>query len=140
MKEKIFVSAGTFGGALAAIYGGLSYSMKLLLVCMVVDWITGIITAGVFHKSGKTKNGRLESKAGFKGLCRKAIILGVVLVGHYVDLSLGINYVMTAVVFGFSANELVSILENLSLCGIKYPKIIEDALEILTEKSEHKTA
>lgn len=43
-------------------------SLKTLIICMMIDYITGIIVAGVFKKSKKSENGKLESRAGFKGL------------------------------------------------------------------------
>ncbi|MBS5029113.1 MAG: phage holin family protein, partial [Clostridiales bacterium] len=46
-----------------------------LKVCMALDYLTGMIAAGIFHKSKKSAEGGLESRSGWKGLCRKGISL-----------------------------------------------------------------
>lgn len=65
---------------------------------MGADYVTGLIVAGVFHTSEKTENGTLESRAGWKGLCRKGVTLLVVLVACRLDLMMGSNFIRDAVV------------------------------------------
>lgn len=116
--------------------GGWDYAMQLLVIAMVVDYCTGVMVAGVWHNSKKTESGRLESRAGFKGLCRKGAIIGLVLVAHYMDLAIGTQYIRDAIVIGFAANEVFSILENLGLMGVEYPAVMKNALEALRGKSK----
>ena len=92
--------------------------------------------AGFFHKSNKTENGGLESRAGWKGLCRKGVTLLFVLIAYRLDLTIGVDYIRNAVIIGFIANELISIVENAGLMGIPLPAVIENAIEILTQKSK----
>ena len=80
MKETTCAMIGVMGGSLAALFGGWDAAIVTLLLFMAVDYITGLIVAGVFHNSGKTKSGALESGAGWQGLCRKGVTLLVVLV------------------------------------------------------------
>lgn len=129
---------GAIGGFIASLFGGWNVSLTTLLLFMVVDWITGLLVAGVFHKSTKTETGTLESKAGFKGLCRKGMILLFVLIGYRIDISIGTNYIRDAICIAFIANELISIIENAGLMGIYIPPVIMKAIDILKRKEEVK--
>lgn len=103
---------------------------------MAIDYVTGLLVAGVFHNSGKTENGALESRAGWKGLCRKCITLLMVLVATRLDLVTGTNFIRDAVVIAFIANETISIVENAGLMGINIPPAITSAIEVLKKKSD----
>ena len=136
MKTQICTVIGAVGGVVTAAIGGWDASMQLLVLAMVIDYRTGILVAGVWHKSAKSANGALESRAGFKGLIRKGCILAMVLIAHYMDMAIGTQYIRDALVIGFAANEIISILENLSLMGVQYPQIIQKALDIMQDKSQ----
>lgn len=136
MKEKICTIIGVAGGAVVAALGGWDTSMQLLVIAMIVDYMTGVAVAAVWHKSAKSESGALESRAGFKGLIRKGCIIALVLIAHYMDLAIGTQYIRDALVIGFATNEIISILENLSLMGIQYPEIIKRALDIMQDKSQ----
>lgn len=99
MKEKIFVIIGFLGSAAASLFGGWNLALQTLLLCMAADWVTGgILLPAVFRKSPKSENGTLESRAGFKGLCRKGMILLVVLIAARLTCSWGaIIYGMVSV-------------------------------------------
>lgn len=139
MKEMICTAIGAIGGAVATAFGGWDAALATLLIFMAVDYISGLIVAGVFHNSKKTESGTLESRAGWKGLCRKAVTLLFVLVAHRLDLVIGVNYMRDAVIIGFIANELISIVENAGLMGVPLSPMIQNAIDILTKKSEDKT-
>ena len=136
VKEKICTIIGVAGGAVVAALGGWDTSMQLLVIAMIVDYMTGVAVAAVWHKSAKSESGALESRAGFKGLIRKGCIIALVLIAHYMDLAIGTQYIRDALVIGFATNEIISILENLSLMGIQYPEIIKRALDIMQDKSQ----
>ena len=105
----MYTVIGVLGSGLAALFGGWDTAIIALVVAMSVDYITGLLVAGVFHNSGKTENGALESMAGFKGLCRKGAILLVVLVACQLDLIIGSNFIRDAAVIAFVANEVIQI-------------------------------
>lgn len=128
---------GTVGSTIAAFFGGFDVGLVTLLIFMLVDYISGLVVAGVFKNSPKTDTGALESRAGWKGLCRKCMILVCVLVAHRLDLVIGASYIRDAVVIAFMANELISIIENAGLMGIPLPKILVNAVDILQKKSEN---
>lgn len=136
MKEGICTSIGVIGSGIATVFGGWDAALQTLIIFMIIDYISGLAVAGVFHKSTKTDTGTLESKAGFKGLCRKGMTLLIVLIGARLDLSIGVDYIRDAVCIGFMANEAISIVENAGLMGIPIPSVISKAIDILTKKSE----
>lgn len=137
MEKSIFLTiVGTMGSLVASFFGGWTESLTTLLIFMMIDYATGLIVAGVFHKSQKTESGALESRAGFKGLCRKGAILLFVLIGYRLDLAVGTSYIRDAVCIAFIANELISIVENAGLMGVPIPEVIMKAIDILKAKSE----
>lgn len=108
--------------------------MTTLLIFMAIDYISGLIVAGVFHNSNKTESGALESKAGWKGLCRKCMTFLFVIVACRLDIALGSSYIKDAVCIAFIANETISIVENAGLMGIPIPQIITNAIDLLKNK------
>ena len=136
MKSGITTVIGVIGGMIASLFGGWDAALVTLIIFMGVDYVTGLIVAGVFHNSEKTKNGALESRAGWKGLCRKGVTMLVVLVACRLDLVMGSNFIRDAVVIAFIANETISIIENAGLMGIPIPAAIMRAIDILKNKAE----
>ena len=135
MEKNIFLTIiGTVGSLVASLFGGWTEALTTLLIFMLIDYITGLIVAGVFHRSQKTATGALESRAGFKGLCRKGVILLFVLIGYRLDLTVGTTYIRDAVCIAFIANELISIVENAGLMGIPIPVVIKKAIDVLENK------
>ena len=136
MKEGIFTGIGVVGGFIASLFGGWDAALITLIIFMGVDYLTGLIVAGVFHNSEKTETGTLESRAGWKGLCRKGVSLLVVLVACRLDLVIGSNFIRDSVVIAFIANETLSIVENAGLMGIPIPAVIARAIDVLKKKAE----
>ena len=99
----------------------------------------GILLPVIFKKSPKSENGRLESRAGWKGLCRKGMTLLFVLIAVRLDLLMGTNYLRDAVCIVFIANEALSILENAGLMGMPIPEVLRQAIDILNGKAEKYT-
>ena len=136
MKEGICTGIGIVGSVIASLFGGFDAALITLLIFMGIDYVTGLIVAGVFHNSEKTENGSLESRAGWKGLCRKGVTLLIVLVAIRLDVTIGTNYIRDAVCITFIANETISIVENAGLMGVPIPAIITKAIEVLKNKAE----
>ena len=134
MKVSILTFIGAAGGILASFFGGWDSALTTLVVFMAIDYVTGLIVAGVFHKSPKTKTGALESKAGWKGLCRKGVTILIVLIACRLDLIMGTSLVRDAVIIAYIVNELISIIENAGLMGIPVPAVITKAIEVLRKK------
>lgn len=136
MKETILAIVGVVGAFIAHAFGGWSAAMATLLIFMGIDYLTGLIVAGVFHNSPKSEGGALESKAASKGLIRKGMALLVVLIGARLDLLLGMNYIRDGIVIAFCVNELLSIVENMGLMGVPMPAPLMNAIELLKNKDD----
>ncbi len=136
MKNIFYTLVGIVGSLFASLFGGWDAAIVTLIIFMAVDYITGLIVAGVFHASNKSPNGSLESRAGWKGLCRKGVTLLVVLVATRLDMAIGTTYIRDAVVIAFVANEAVSIIENAGLMGIPIPEVIIRMIDVLKKHSE----
>lgn len=134
MKNFIFSTFGALGSGIAYIFGGWDASIITLLIFMGIDYITGLVVAGVFHKSQKSKTGALESRAGWKGLIKKCVTLLFVVIAVRLDVLIGSSYIRDAVCIAFILNELVSIVENAGLMGLPIPAVITKAIDILKEK------
>ena len=139
MPIKIFILSGVacVGAAIASLFGGWNGAMTTLVILMLIDYVTGIIVAGVFHNSPKCSGGALSSAVGFKGICRKFVILLIVVVACRVDLLLETTIIRDATCIGFCANELVSITENAGLMGIPLPRKLVEAIEVLRGENDH---
>lgn len=108
--EKILQTINCFfASATAFLFGkDLISAFKLLLALIIFDYITGVLAAAIDHK--------LSSKAGFRGIIKKVMILILVSVGHLVDVYMvgqGNLFMMAVCVF-FVSNEGMSIIENAS--------------------------
>lgn len=136
MKNAICTGVGAVLAALATLFGGWDSSIVTLMIFMGIDYLTGLIVAGVFHSSNKSASGALESRAGWKGLCRKGVTLLIVLVATRLDMAIGTTYIRDAVVIAFIANELISIVENAGLMGVPMPEVVKRAIDILRNKSD----
>lgn len=140
MKTGICSIIGVIGSAIASFFGGWSAGLSTLVFFMAVDYVSGLIVAGVFKNSTKTNSGALESRAGFKGLCRKCMTLVYVLIAYRLDLMIGTNYIRDGVIIAFVANELISITENAGLMGLPLPDKIKWAIDILQNKEKKEGA
>ena len=125
------------GGFIANMCGGWDTALQTLIIFMGVDYITGLIVAGVFKRSGKSENGALESRAGWKGLCRKGVTLMIVLVAAQMDKMAGTDIIRNAVIIAYIANETISIIENAGLMGIPIPDKLTEAISLLKSKDSN---
>ena len=134
MKDTFCMAVGALGAA--SLYGGWDAALQTLILFMAVDYVTGLIVAGVFHASPKSRTGALESRAGWKGLIRKGETLLIVLVACRLDAVMATSFVRDAVVIGFICNETISIVENAGLMGLPIPAALTKAVDILKQRSE----
>lgn len=137
MKEGICTGIGVVGSFIASMLGGWDAALVTLMVFMAIDYITGLIVAGVFHQSNKSNGGALESGAGWKGLCKKGVSLLIVLVACRLDIVIGSNFIRDAVVIAFIANETISIVENAGLMGVNIPAPIMSAIDVLRNRENN---
>lgn len=136
MKDTFCMAVGAVGAVITSLFGGWDAALQTLIIFMAVDYITGLVVAGVFHASPKSQTGALESRAGWKGLIRKGETLLIVLVACQLDAVMATSFVRDAVVIGFICNETLSIIENAGLMGLPIPSVITKAVDILKQKAE----
>ena len=133
-KVTILGSFAAIVAIISSLLGGWDTALTTLVIFMAIDYVTGLIVAGIFKRSGKSESGSLESRAGWKGLCRKGTTLLIVLVAVRLDMATGGTILKDTVVVGFVANEALSIIENAGLMGIRIPLILQNAIEVLRKK------
>lgn len=136
MKSAFLAASGTVGAFIAAALGGWDTAIITLIVFMCIDYATGWVVAVVFKKSHKTQSGGYSSAIGLKGLCKKVMILLLVVVANLLDKQIGASYVRDGVCIAFMLNEGMSIIENAGLMGVPIPRVIINVLDILKEKQE----
>jgi toxin secretion/phage lysis holin len=135
--DRVIRGLAVVGGAIAGIFGGWSTLMTILAVAMVLDYISGVLVAAL-GKSLKTEGGHIDSKVGFVGLAKKALIIMIVLLATLLDKALGAEAMVfqTATVCYYIANEGISGVENAGLMGLPVPGVIRRALEQMKDKGE----
>lgn len=128
--ENILKTICGFGGALASyLFGGWSALLGILLSFVIIDYITGVVAAGI--------EGELNSSIGLKGIAKKVGIFVIVAVAHLVDKTLGDAHVFRdATIFFYLANELLSVIENAGRFGLPMPEVLQKAIEVLKGKGE----
>ena len=136
MKNILSTYIGILGSIIASLLGGWDMALQTLIIFMTIDYVTGLMVAGIFNKSTKTKHGALESVAGWKGLCRKGVALLIVLIACRLDLLTGANLIRDAVVIAYCTNEAISIIENAGLMGVPIPTRLKKAIEALKSKED----
>ena len=124
------IAFAAIGGWLGYFLGGFDGLLYALIAFMVVDYITGVMCAIV----DKT----LSSAVGFKGICRKVLILALVGIAHILDANIiGDGSVLrTAVIFFYLSNEGVSLLENAAHLGLPIPEKMKGILAQLHNRAD----
>lgn len=139
MTSKMFAVLGSFSAIVTIILqalGGWDVPLQLLAWCMAVDYMTGLAVALIWHKSKKSADGTFESKASIKGLFRKACYIAVVFIAVKLDDATGDGTVFrTATILFFTANDGLSILENLGVMGVPFPDFLKNAFAALKKKA-----
>ena len=138
IKNIILAVCAAIGGFFVEFLGGVDGALKVLIIFMLVDYITGLAVAFVFHKSTKTTSGGASSKEGFKGIVKKLCIIMLVGLAHEIDVIMGVEYMRATAMLFFIGNEGLSVLENVGLMGVNYPEFLKKALEVMRDKGEKK--
>jgi toxin secretion/phage lysis holin len=133
-KNIATLSGGIIGSFVSFLVGAWNGAIMTLLSFMLIDYLTGFIVGAIFQNSPKSENGGLSSKVGFKGLCKKMMILLFLFVAYRLDLTLGTSYIKDGVCYAFIVNELISILENGHYMGVEPPEIISKAIDVMKSK------
>lgn len=124
----IQIGIAAIGGVIGRIIGGVDGLIYTLIFMMIIDYLTGVANAIVVKK--------LSSEAGFKGICRKVLIIALVGIGNMIDMYvIGQGAMLrTAIIFFYISNEGISILENAARLGLPVPDKLRAILEQLHDK------
>ena len=127
---KLQMAFSVIGGWLGYFVGGVDGLMTALLILMILDYITGLMCAVVDKK--------LSSGIGFRGICKKVLIVMLVGVAHVVDMHVvgNGNAVRSAVVCFYISNEGVSMLENAAHLGLPIPDKLKSILAQLHKRDD----
>ena len=125
---KIQMAITGIGGWLGDFVGGVDGLMTALIIFMVIDYITGLMCAIADRK--------LSSAVGFRGICKKVLIILLVGVAHIVDMHVvGTGEALrSAVICFYLSNEGVSVLENAGRLGLPIPEKLKVILAQLHDK------
>lgn len=124
--DRVYNWLGALAGMTVGLMGGWDAAMKVLTVCMALDYITGVLSA--------IKEKKLSSSVGFWGLLRKGVIFLVVMLAAQLDAALGQEAVCrTAAILFYIANEAVSMTENAAELGVPVPRKLLDVLAQLRQ-------
>lgn len=109
--------------------GGLDIALKSLLIMIIIDYLTGVLSA-IYNK-------KVNSKIGFKGIIKKVSYLFIIALSVIIDNVLGqTGTIRTLVIYFFVANDGISILENVAEMGVPLPQKLIDTLEQLKKKGD----
>ena len=128
MKTKI-VSLISLLGTGFYLLVGFDNALECLIVVVILDYITGVISAWY--------NKKLDSKVGLKGIVKKLTYFLLVVLSVEIDKILGqVGIIRNLVIYFFVANDGLSVLENVGKMNIPIPKKLKDALIQLSEEKE----
>lgn len=133
-KELLFMSiVASIGGWLSYLLGGCEPALMWLAGFMLVDFLTGNFAV--------IKQGRWQSSLMYRGIFKKCFIFVMISISHGVDVSLNVDFVRTACIFAYLANEVGSILENIERLGYGdiIPAVLRNALHVLKDKGQINT-
>lgn len=127
--NKALKVLAAIGGAIAGAFGGWDELLIVLVSMMAIDYVSGL-TVAVLGRSQKTEYGGLSSKVGARGLAKKGLMMLVVLVAALLDRASGAEAAVCrdAACWFYIANEGLSLLENLALAGVPFPKRLRELL------------
>ena len=129
---KLQMACAAVGGWIGYFMGGMDGMLIALIVFMVLDYITGLMCAVMDKK--------LSSTVGFRGICKKVLILMLVGVANIMDVHvIGTGSALRgAVICFYLSNEGLSLLENAGHIGLPIPEKLKDVLAQLHGRKEVK--
>jgi toxin secretion/phage lysis holin len=129
IKSVIPPAIAALLGGLAGILGGFDGLMRALLICIGLDYLTGVSAAAIKQS--------LSSRAGFSGILKKLLILSVVALSVTIDGIFDAGGAVRGTIIGFFiANEGLSILENAAEAGLPIPQKLIKLLKGIQEEEK----
>ena len=110
IELRIMAIGSAIGAGFSFLVGGVDKLIIALLIFVIIDYVTGMVAAW--------KTATLDSKKGFEGIKRKVVMLVIVIMAHWIDVSIfGVSTCRSMVIFAYLGNEGLSIIENLDRMG-----------------------
>ena len=127
---KIKVAITAVGGWIGWFLGGVDGMLIALIVLMALDYVSGVMCA--------VEDKKLSSAIGFKGICKKVLILMLVGVANILDVNVvGSGAILRgAVICFYLSNEGLSLLENAAYLGLPVPAKLKAILSQLHDRAE----
>ena len=122
-----FITA-VISGAVGAVLGGFDVFLKALVVIVVLDYVSGFLTAYVQKK--------LSSSIGYRGVAKKVFIFVLVGTAYTVGNLMGTDLLRQVVIGFYIGIEGLSICENACKAGLPVPKLLKNALEEIQKRGE----
>ena len=130
---KVQMVVTLIGGWLGYFMGGLDGLLIALIIFMALDYVTGLMCAVI--------NKQLSSAVGFRGICKKVLILMLVGLANVVDMHVvGTGSALRGAVIAFYlSNEGLSLLENAAHIGLPIPEKMKEVLAQLHGRRDDQT-
>lgn len=141
--NKIKAIFTAFFSALAGWLGILAIPVFVLVLCNLIDYVTGLVAA-------KYRNEELNSYKGFRGIAKKVCMWLLIIVGALVDwliiyaaetvgITIPVSFVFACVVAIWQiCNEIISICENMLDIGAKIPPFLLPLVKNIRKQVEDK--
>jgi toxin secretion/phage lysis holin len=128
MKDVTNGMIGVTTSGLAYLIGGVDQLAISLGIFMVIDYVTGVMSAG--------KAGSVTSNRAYTGLKKKAGMIAFVVICNQLDLISGndAGFLRNAMIMALIGTEGISIAENCGRLGLNVPPFLKNALEQLKDK------
>ena len=128
LSEYLDYFVALVGAFIGWFFGDINGFIYALLTFCILDYITGVLAAGVKHE--------LSSSVGFNGIARKVTIFILVGLVNIIDTELLGQFspfhetalLRNSVIFFYLSNEGISILENAVVIGIPIPEFLKERL------------
>lgn len=122
LGNGITIGLGSLIAFIFLVTGGQDDAMKVLLILMTVDYLSGVIKAFITCT--------VNSKAGIIGILKKVMIILIIVLAYQLDILFDGKLAIKTLAIGvFISNEGLSILENASICGVPIPEKLKNMLE-----------
>lgn len=126
---------------LTVLFGGWSEALTTFIIFMAIDYLFGLIVAGIFKNSAKSDSSAFELCMGIKCLFRKVGMLALIIIAYRVDIlsDAGGHLTRDMVTIALCINESISIIKKLGLMGLKIPTPLCSAIDLLKNSSKSKS-
>ncbi|MFP3884979.1 phage holin family protein [Priestia filamentosa] len=126
-KQSFLLGIASIGSFTGLLFGGWNYLLTILLACVILDYITGLLSS-IVHKE-------FNSRIGYRGIAQKILIFILVAVANFMDVLLwDENFIRNTTILFYTLNEIISITDNAKRVGLPVPQIIINAIHALQNR------